>query len=198
MSADPYCYDNTDVLKNKFNIRDPDKLSEFELGASYTRYTSPVALTLSPGGICQIHYHLFQDVYPWAGEIRSVEISKPGAPFCRPQFIEQELKKLTATMNTDTDLKSADPRKFATSAGKHIIELNAIHPFREGNGRTNRLILELLAEHAGHKLSIPRSAQARWMSASKIGLNYGKSDAMADLIYDHIDKGREDQKNTGR
>ena len=197
MARDPYCYDDTDVLKNLADIRDPAKLEQFEKLNFLARYREPIPLTLSPGGISHIHHHLFKDTYTWAGEIRSVEMAKEGAPFCRPHLIEGNLAALTAKMNVDPNLQSADPRIFAASAAKHINELNVIHPFREGNGRTNRVILELLADNAGHRLEIDEAARNRWMSASIIGFRDLNDGPMADLIYDKI-QNKEIERDKGR
>jgi len=193
VADDPYCYDNTDVLKNRYDIRDYATLETVERLKSYTRSIEPVSLTLSPGGISLIHHHLFQDIYPWAGEIRSVDMAKENALFCRPGLIEGNLRSLTANMSNDQNLKSSDPRTFAASAARHINELNVIHPFREGNGRTNRLILDLLAENAGYSSGIQETSRNRWMTASRIGYAEMDDGPMARLILDHI-KAKENEK----
>lgn len=199
MTDDPYTYpDKPDVLINRFDIRDAATLEHRENLIVAWQLTRPVQLTLSPGGIAHIHRHLFEQIYPWAGEFRSVDMTKPGASFCRPWFIDQEMKKLTSAMVADSDLKSKDLRKFAATAAKYSVELHAIHPFREGNSRTNRLMVKLLADEAGHKLRIPETADERWRSAAQIGLVHDKSGPMADLIENYLYKGRENEPDKGR
>lgn len=197
MTKDPFCYDDTDVLKNRYDIREKDKLEWAEQRSSYARSIEPVSLTLSPGGISHIHHHLFKDIYPWAGQIRLVDLTKGSSLFCRPHLIESNLAELTTKMKADDRLKSPDPKTFAASAAEHINKLNAIHPFREGNGRTNRLILELLGDNAGHRLYIQNASRNLWMSASIIGFEDLNDKPMADLIYDKI-QNKEMERDEGR
>lgn len=195
MTDDPYSYpDQQDVLINRFDIRDAKTLEHRENLITAWQLTRPVQLTLSPAGIARIHRHIFEPIYPWAGEFRSVDMIKPGAIYCRPWLIKGELKKLTGAMVADDDLKSADARKFATSAAKYSVLLHVIHPFREGNSRTNRLVMKLLADEAGHKLRIPDTALNRWRSAAQIGLSNSNCEPMARLLLDSIedkDKGKD-------
>ena len=95
------------------------------------------------GGYRALHHHIFQDVYDWAGEYRTVNIAKTHL-FCLAPFIEKEMGRQFRELNAENNLQRLDMDTFADRAAHHIIELNAIHPFREGNGRTNRLFLEVL------------------------------------------------------
>jgi cell filamentation protein len=101
-----------------------------------------------------IHHHLFQDVYAWAGEIRHVRIAKHGNAFCYPEYIDDQMEKLFAEFAEAGHLQDRNAEDFAAAAAHFLAELNAIHPFREGNGRTQLSFLTLLAEQAGHPLSI--------------------------------------------
>ncbi len=103
-----------------------------------------------------LHQHLFQDVYEWAGEYRTVRISKGGSMFCYPEHIAGEMRGLFNRSRAALSARS-DRRAFATKAAHFLAELNAIHPFREGNGRTQLTYLTLLAEKAGHPLNLDRS-----------------------------------------
>ena len=98
-----------------------------------------------------IHKHLFQDVYSWAGQPRTVRISKGGNPFCFPENIEAQASKLFGQLKTKNRLRGLDSKAFADGAAHFLAELNAIHPFRDGNGRA-QLFLMLLAERAKHPL----------------------------------------------
>jgi cell filamentation protein len=99
-----------------------------------------------------IHRHLFQDVYDWAGEARTVRISKDNSMFCYPENIESEARKLFAKLKTDKFLQGLSSRDFAKQAAHLLAELNAIHAFREGNGRAQLSFFLLLAERANHSL----------------------------------------------
>jgi cell filamentation protein len=134
---DPYCYPGTNVLINRLDIRDQATLDAFEAEMTSERATEPL-----PGGpltaecYLAIHHHLFQDVYEWAGKIRTVRISKGNNTFCYPEYIERELVKLFDGLTADNELSGLDRTQFAEKSAAFIAELNAIHPFREGNGRT--------------------------------------------------------------
>jgi cell filamentation protein len=154
---DSYCYRGTAVLINKLGLQDQQALSEFELEISTQRASEPLpAGSLDVSHYLAIHKHLFQDVYDWAGQIRTVRISKGDSPFCFPENIQSEMDALfrdLARTNYFRELKAED---FAGQAAHFLAELNAIHPFREGNGRTQLTFLALLAENASHQLHLHR------------------------------------------
>jgi cell filamentation protein len=135
--ADPYCYPGTTVLKNRLGLRDQAKLDAFEKEVTSARADQVVpAGRLSYRHYRAIHRHLFQDVYSWAGRIRNVRISKGGNPFCYPEHIDREMKRLFADLKKRKLLQDATLDEFAEGAAHLLAEVNAIHPFREGNGRT--------------------------------------------------------------
>jgi cell filamentation protein len=94
--------------------------------------------------------YLFQDVYDWAGQYRSVRIAKDENLFCFPENIESEMRKLFGALKNAKFFKGLSAAPFAHSAAQFIADLNAIHPFREGNGRTQMSFFDLLADAAGH------------------------------------------------
>jgi len=151
---DTYCYPGTTVLKNKLDTRRQDVLDEFETEMTDLR----AAEALPPGDLDydhyrRIHWHLFQDVYAWAGKPRTVRISKGGSPFCYPEHIDAQATKLFNQLADDRYLQDLSKEDFAGKAAHFLAELNAIHPFREGNGRAQLTFLTLLAENAGHPLN---------------------------------------------
>src|SRR5260221_11572614 len=92
---DPYLYDGTTVLKNLFDIRDPAALKVVE--RQLTRARAEQGLPggdLDYGHYKAIHHHLFQDIYEWAGLIRTVNLAKEGSSFCRVEFIDAQMLKL--------------------------------------------------------------------------------------------------------
>jgi cell filamentation protein len=101
-------------------------------------------------------HHLFQDVYEWAGEARTVRIFKGGNPFCFPENIESQATKLFGELRADDFLQGLDASAFAGEASHFLAELNAIHAFREGNGRSQLTFFTLLADHAGHPIDLDR------------------------------------------
>ncbi len=167
MSDTTYCYapDYT-VLKNKAGIEDTHQLERFERLKTINRQRFCLDnIPITYNGYKQIHAHLFQDVYTWTGQPRRVNISK-GEPFAFWQHIDQEMAKRFALINKENNLRGLNVESFAQRAAEHLNEINAIHPFREGNGRTQRIFLQNLAHQAGHELEITRFDQRLWMKAS--------------------------------
>lgn len=152
--SDPYCYEGTTVLQNRAELRDQAELDAFEHEAALARSDEPFPEgALDVPHYKAIHHHLFQDVYEWAGEFRTMRISKGGSMFCYPEHILGEMSRLFAQLERDAFLRDLDAGTFAARAAHFIAELNAIHPFREGNGRTQLAFLALLADQAGHPLN---------------------------------------------
>jgi cell filamentation protein len=154
---DPYCYPGTSVLKNLAGLRTQAELDEFEAVATTKRAEEP----LPTGRLNHTHYralhrHLFQDVYSWAGRLRRVRITKESNTFCFPENIGREMKKLFGWLDSENHLRDLDAQTFAAKAAHMLAELNAIHPFREGNGRTQNAFLDVLAARAGHPLNFER------------------------------------------
>ena len=151
---DPLCYPGTHVLRNKADIEDQDELDEFE----QLMFDSRAGETLPDGDLDFTHYralhrHFFQDVYEWAGEPRAIRTGKGDNWFCYPEYIEREAENLFAALAARTYLADAESKDaFATGAAWFLGELNAIHPFREGNGRIQLVFLTMLARNAGYEL----------------------------------------------
>jgi cell filamentation protein len=112
-----------------------------------------------------IHRHLFQDVYDWAGEPRTIRIFKDGSPFSYPENFEREIARLFDGLRARDFLRGRDADGFAAGAAYFLAELNAIHLFREGNGRAQTAFLAMLAAEAGHPLDLTRLDPAAWMQA---------------------------------
>ncbi len=164
--TDLYCYEGTTVLKNIPGIQDQDALNEFEAAMTTQRSDEPLPQgELDASHYCAIHHHLFQDVYSWAGEYRTVRISKGGSAFCYPEHIAHEMHKLFDDLKNRNYLDELSADEFATQAAHILATLNAIHPFREGNGRAQTSFLLLLANHAGHPLDLERLVPEEFLNA---------------------------------
>ena len=154
---DPYCYPGTTVLRNRAGLTDGAALDAFELDMTTQRASE--ALPSGRLGVqhyMAIHRHLFGDVYPWAGKRRTVRISKDGSAFAYPENIDREMTRLFSWMHERHHLRGLSAADFARDAAHFLAQLNAIHPFREGNGRTSLAFLALLAARAGHPLWLER------------------------------------------
>ncbi|EJT04934.1 Fic family protein [Rhizobium sp. CCGE 510] len=151
---DPLCYPGTHVLRNRADIADQDQLDEFE----QLMFDSRADEALPEGSLDFTHYralhrHFFQDVYDWAGETRTIRTGKGDNWFCYPEYIESEANKLFSELAARKNLASAkDKDSFAREAARFLAELNAIHPFREGNGRIQLVFLTMLTRNAGYGL----------------------------------------------
>jgi cell filamentation protein len=155
--SDSYCYPGTTVLKNRANLRTQSDLDFFEEEATAQRFAEPLpAGKFDVAHLRAIHRHLFQDVYTWAGAPRTVWISKGGNPFCHPDNINRELERLFADLARQKNLSGLDAKAFAEKAAHFLSDLNAIHPFREGNGRTQLAFMTALAEQAEHRFALER------------------------------------------
>lgn len=182
MSDDPYVYPGTRVLRNKLDIRDADALDRAERRLVLDRVAEG-----APSGkfdlkhLRAIHRHLFQDVYEWAGRLRSVEISKDKHQFQFRQYIETGMADVHRRLVAARFLKGLSRAEFAAQAGQIIGDVNYVHPFREGNGRTQLQYLKQLAEQAGHPLDLTRLPTTGWIEASREAHN-ARYDAMAKCI----------------
>ena len=163
---DPYCYPGTSVLKNRLDLRDQAQLDAFE--ALITAQRSEEPLPRGRFGYAHyraIHRHLFQDIFYWAGRPRTVRIAKSSSMFCYPEHIDAEMHKLFARIKAERFLRGLSAGDFARQAAHVLAELNAIHPFREGNGRTQLTYLTLLAANAEHLLALDRIDPAAMLAA---------------------------------
>jgi cell filamentation protein len=154
---DPYTYENSTVLVNKLDLRIQAELDEFEVEISTARAGEPLPDgELDFAHYCAVHHHLFQDVYEWAGKVRSDRISKQGNPFCFPDHIEIQSAKLFAGLEAENYLEDLSEDDFAVKSAHFLAELKAIHAFREGNGRAQLTFFVLLANRAGYALDLER------------------------------------------
>lgn len=151
---DPYCYANSPVLKNKAGLT-THALERFETAMTFARAEEPLPTgRLSATHYRAIHHHLFQDVYAWAGKDRTVRLSKGDSAFCYPEYIAVEMKRVFGWLKEHRNLQGLSASGFAADAAHLLADLNAIHPFREGNGRTQLTFATLLADRAGHPIKL--------------------------------------------
>jgi cell filamentation protein len=181
---DPYVYPGTTVLRNRLGIADSRTLDRVERRLVVQRIREGV-----PGGdfdlahLCAIHRHLLQDVYEWAGELRTVEISRGRQQFQFRQFIATGMANVHRRLVAGSFLRGLSASEFAKQSAILIGDVNYIHPFREGNGRTQLQYLKLMALQAGHALDLGRFNAATWIEASKLS-----HDADYDLMAEEISR----------
>ncbi len=152
---DPYVDPASGCLRNRLGITDQAELQNAERSASLLREQS-IRMYGLPGDydlphLQAFHHTIFQDVYPWAGEIRTCELARTH-PFCRPEYIEEQATQLLANLAAEDHLRGLERATFIDRLAHYFSEINAIHPFREGNGRTQRIFFEQLARDVGFVL----------------------------------------------
>lgn len=152
---DPLCYQGTQVLRNKAGTRDQDELDQFE----QLMFESRAEELLPEGALDSAHYralhcHYFQDVYDWVGDVRKIRTGKGDNWFCYPEYIVIEAERLFGQLAARSHLAGMPgKREFAEGAAWFLSELNAIHPFREGNGRIQLVFLTMLARNASLRIN---------------------------------------------
>lgn len=178
VADDPFAQTNG-VLINLGNYTDTQSLHAFETDMSIARLVElqeqPVQGAFDLAHLCSIHQRIFQDVYPWAGQLRQVDIGKGETRFLRFHDIETEFAWVVERLNQSdffADLSHGNLAEFAAEAGIILGSLNLIHPFREGNGRTQREFLAQLAARAGYNI--------QWAGVSDMAMRHACIDALED------------------
>ena len=166
-----YCYQDSCILKNKLGIRNKEQLEEAERNITALRI-----LQLKTGELrgepnfkylCKIHKHIFGDIYSWAGKIRTVDISK-GNMFCNSQFILENAEDIFNRLKKENYLQDyKDVDKMSERLAYYLSEINALHPFREGNGRAQREFIIVLARRAGYVVDFSKVSQEEMIQASE-------------------------------
>lgn len=187
MAGDPYLYPGTLTLRNLKGYRDPEELQTFEGDATYARLLElkkrPIVGSFVRAHFQAIHKHIFQDVYDWAGELRIVDMAKPGSPFfAAERYLAPSLDQLMTQLKAKGQLRGLAVDEFSMRAGHYLGELNAIHPFREGNGRTQREFMRELALKAGHTIEWTRITREQMYMTSKLSFERGDSSGLAAII----------------
>jgi cell filamentation protein len=164
---DPYCYPGTTVLKNRRNLRTQEALDRFETAITAQRFSEPMpAGKLNEQHYKRVHRHIFRDVYFWAGEYREkVRISKGDSTFCYPEHIPRQMAKLFDGLRRDNNLTGLSAQKFPRGAASFLTTLNAIHAFRDGNGRSQLGFMSLVANAAGYPLHLNRIIPEDFLAA---------------------------------
>jgi len=156
VSGDPYLDPRSGVFRNRLGLTDRAELAIAEKQFAAMRFNQLKRRRL-PGQydlehLRVFHWTIFQDVYPWAGQLRTVLIVKAGASFCLPHQIVDTAADVFARLADDRYLRGRDRDAFLDGLTALLTEINALHPFREGNGRTQRAFLSQVARDAGYRL----------------------------------------------
>ena len=148
-----YCYPDTDVLINKLDIRDLDKLHIFERKLTMLR-------------LLELLDKPINGKFDWAGKVRTVDITK-GNMFCNVRFISSQADVIFSGLKEEHYLAGLDEDMFIKRLAYYFSEINALHPFREGNGRSQREFIRSLALKNGYLIYFDRVSEEEMLLASQ-------------------------------
>jgi cell filamentation protein len=175
---DPYIDPSSGILINKLHATNQQQLDEAEADQVSVRSVllqrNPIAGNYDSAHLKKIHAYLFQDVYHFAGEFRTVELHKAdvltGArritTFIPPAMIDKELNELFGSLARENYFQGRERRQFSLKLASLFAGINRIHPFREGNGRAQRQFVRQLAASLGYKLHWEAISKERLVQAS--------------------------------
>lgn len=186
-----YTDPKTGLLRNKQDITDKDVLLFVESGAVTKRlqelYENPIKIK-GIDSLFEIHKHLFQDIYEWAGKKRVVEISKDGKQFFPTSHFDNAFRYINQLIAEFNDIPADNKKMLADKLAEILDNVNYLHPFREGNGRTQREFLRLLALEKGLNLNLNppdnKSVYERYMK----GAIESDVNMLTELLIELIDK----------
>lgn len=189
MSWDPYLDLQTGVLRNRLGITDPDSLAAAEADFTSARIAQlrrrPLAGRYDLPHLQGFHRHIFGDLYDWAGELRMVSIGKGGL-FCLPQHLVSFGEEVFGRLARAGYLRELTRKAFVDQLTALLADINALHPFREGNGRTQRAFLAQLARDAGHRIRWAAMDPAANIAASRAA-HRGDNTLLRDVLEQLVD-----------
>lgn len=174
-----YCYRGTNVLKNRFGLRDAGTLKKLEADISSVRQSDllvhPIPGRFTPSHLCRIHRYLLGDIYPFAGHFRREDIMKGSTRFLIHTDIKKQLSKLLGQLAGEDHLQQLEFEALVERSAYYFAELNYIHPFREGNGRSIREFMRQLYALNGYDVNwtaVPTQTFLAVMEASVFDTTY--------------------------
>lgn len=166
-----YCYPNSFVLKNKLNIRGAAELSDAERRITALNLLeikeNPVRGQFDLKHLRGIHKAVFQEIYSWAGQLRTVDIAK-GNQFCLAVHIDTYASGIFTKLKAERYLDSTESESIPERLTYYLSEINVLHPFREGNGRAQRVFIEYLAMAAGFHVDFSTVSAKEMIEASAL------------------------------
>lgn len=174
--GDKAFYPGSDVLVNKYDIRDSEMAHAVEYKFASVRElelaVTPIEGNFDFKHLQAVHEHVFQDMYDWAGKVRQVDFAKRSketgmvSRFTPISDIDKKAAEFNQFMSENNQLKGLTKPEFVKAFSEVHTKLNEIHPFREGNGRSTRIFLAQLAREAGYDLAIDKIDKDKWNLAS--------------------------------
>lgn len=180
-----YTDPDTNLLRNLQGITDADVLLFVESSAVTKRLQELYEYPLIVKGVItlfEIHQHLFQDLYSWAGKKRTVEISKDGKQFFPTSFFDNAFQYIDQLILEYKSIPKRNKRAVADKLAEILDHVNYLHPFREGNGRSQREFLRLLALEKGYLLNLNPPDNKGVYDRYMLGTIESEVKILADLI----------------
>lgn len=182
------CYENTTCLVNKFDIKDEEKLAEVEAQITFAKAVmleaSPIQGKFDFEHYKKIHEFLLGDIYDWAGQIRTVNISKKRTNFLESSVIEDIAMKCFAKISGGY-LDDLPFDIFVERIAELYNDINHIHPFREGNGRVQRIYFTQLIRHYGYDINFS-DVDTDFLMIATIQASQGVIDFLIDFFKESI------------
>ncbi len=164
------CYEGTTCLINKFGIKDDKQLLIIEGQITFAKGSelerNPIKGNFDFEHYKAIHKYLFDDIYEWAGKIRNVDMSKKGTSFAKANEIEMLAKACFSRLKSENYFKDQAFDKYIDNIVDFYCVTNMLHPFREGNGRTQRIFISQLIRYNGYEIDFSRINTDDLMSAT--------------------------------
>jgi len=186
-----YFYENTDIFVNYFDVRDQKILTQIETDITLNRISelnaNPTKGRFGLTHLLRIHKYIFGDIYPFAGKTRNENISKGTTPFCSCEYIHENFEQIYAQLKEENLLKHLEINIFCERLAFYMSELNIIHPFIEGNGRTIREYIRCLAFVNGYIINWNVVAKDHLLDAMIMSVNKDYS-SLKDCLYKSIEK----------
>ena len=185
MADSKYCYPDSDTLINKLNLTDSDELycSPNQLRRLFrmTELMKPIKGDFGFDHLKSIHRYIFQDIYEWAGKVRTVEIGK-GNIFCTTRYIPDYVRTVFGSYYPKCYEARRDRDSFIRVLADNYGDLNALHPFREGNGRAQREFARCVCLECGYFIDWTGTSHREMLSASRLSFDKGDSSAFIKIF----------------
>lgn len=184
------CYEGTSCLINKLDIKDEKQLELMEAHITLAKISilqhSPLDGKFDFEHYKAIHKFIFEDLYGWAGKIRTVNLSKKGTSFVNPEDIEEIATACFNRLKKQNYFKGLSKDSFVEEITDFYCVTNNIHPFREGNGRTQRVFISQLAFNAGYEIDFANADTDKLMIATiqaANGVDMYLKEILGEIIY---------------
>ncbi len=185
------CYEGTSCLINKFGIADENKLSEIEANITLVKSAqleeNPINGSFDTNHYKNIHRYLFEDLYDWAGKFKTINISKKGTSFADTNEIESLCNNCFKRLKEYNYFQNMSFENFIENIVDLYCTLNIIHPFREGNGRTQRIFISQLIRYNGYDINFS-DIHSHYLMIATIQSAQGFTDNLSDIFRKHIIK----------